>query len=1243
MIYSHKNGAVLAAAIFYILFTFTSITSAEAMVIPPPEKVRIETQSAVAQLLDRIHGTQIVGLQSVNHDPVRISTEDGYIRTLGAPSKQFFPIGNPVAGDRRAMARNFLAEHGPAFGIRSKAIDFTSKKSGQRENRRFERLQQTYGGIPVFGAEVVIQFNEFDGVEYVASDILRTTDTLDEGAVSTIPTIPADDAIALAMEWMTAQFLDLRLTGTDAQLMIYEPAVVGNSGPTRLVWQTGVSGGLPPIANEVVLIDAHSGEVVLHYSLLKDALNRTVYNAGNTTRNPGTLVQTEGGLTTGISDVDKCYLYFGLTYNFYWTEHGRDSIDNAGMTLSGTVLFCRDQCPYQNAYWDDISRRMYFGKDFVADDVTAHELTHGVTQYESNLIYLNESGAINESFSDMWGEWIDLTNGVGNDTPSVRWFIGEDLPTGAVRNMANPPDGNQPDRKNSPLWYTASDDYGGVHTNSGVGNKLCYLLTDGGTFNGQTITGLGISAVADLFYEVQTNLLTSGADYADLYDALRQAAINLGWSAANRENLQHACLATEVTAHKLTVNSSGASVVDIASSTGHGKLTNYTIRCIPHGTTVNLQAPYYTGSDPTRKRFTGWTGSIIDSNPSITFTMDDSKTIKAQYVSDPVYFSLTVESVGTSGVQIKSWTGHGGITNYTIPAVLSGTSVSVEAPSFIGSGASRLRFIGWTGTYNWDSNSVSFQILSNTKLIANYVADPAYPLTVKSSGSSDVTISSRTGHGGITDYTKEVSCGTSVTLEAPDIRGSGASMMRFTGWTGSVTDSNLSITFVMDGPKTVVANYILDPITCSLTVHSAGAEGVPISSDAGYGGITNYTIPAIVYSSYVCLHAPQYVGSGAQRMRFNGWTGSFPMNSQDSCFTMYADSTLIVQYVSDPEPDPISTVAQFQAFCRNPENFNKCYILTADLDCSGVVLTPVGISTTPYTGIFDGNGHVLSNVTIDQPGQDDVGVFGVVGPGGQIRDLSVNNVQITGHSRVGGLVGNHDQGSITRCSATGTVIGIGEAVGGLVGDNGGPISACYSTCSVTGSGVSIGGLAGHNGDRVTNCYATGPVTGTHPAGAVGGLVGENEGTLICCYATGFVGGPSLVGGLIGYSFASGFYSCCYWDLQTSGQTSGAGWGSWIGIQGNSTVLMQIRSTYYLAVWDFGSTWTICEGTNYPRLKWQISAADWFCPDGVALDELLYFAQRWKAITPETSGKADLDGNGKVNLKDLAIFSAQWLK
>src|SRR5262249_1899458 len=146
--------------------------------------------------------------------------------------------------------------------------------------------------------------------------------------------------------------------------------------------------------------------------------------------------------------------------------------------IVSSVHYCEPSgCPLQNAFWD--GTQMVYGTGFAsADDVVAHELTHAVTQYSANLIYFNQSGALNESFSDIFGETVDLLNGKGNDTAAVRWLIGEDLSIGAIRNMMNPGKFpfSDPERTSDPHYVCPTfSDNGGVHTNSGVPNHAYAL------------------------------------------------------------------------------------------------------------------------------------------------------------------------------------------------------------------------------------------------------------------------------------------------------------------------------------------------------------------------------------------------------------------------------------------------------------------------------------------------------------------------------------------------------------------------------------------------------------------------------------------------------------------------------------------------------------------------------------------------------------------------------------------------
>jgi hypothetical protein len=382
--------------------------------------------------------------------------------------------------------------------------------------------------------------------------IAANGEILPDISLDTKPTVTISDAAETARQ-VVARGYDVNpdiLTVSEPELWIYNPTIFGrNDEFTTLVWRMEVKPeDLLPI-NELVLVDAHRGAVALNFNQIDTARDREVYDTACSSTLPGTLARSEGQGPTGNTDVDDAYDYSGDTYDFYSSEHGRDSIDNAGMTIISTVNYDDDGigCDYANAYWS--GTQMVYGPGYAsADDVVAHELTHGVTDYESNLFYYMQSGAINEAFSDIWGEFVDLGNSAGTDTQAVRWLMGEDLPGGAIRDMEDPTAFGDPDRMTSSYYYCGMLDNGGVHWNSGVANKAAYLMAEDGdkNFNGYTITGIGISKTAEVWYEVQTNMLTSAGDYADLYDYLQQAAINLGYSSSDLQEIKDAVDATEM-------------------------------------------------------------------------------------------------------------------------------------------------------------------------------------------------------------------------------------------------------------------------------------------------------------------------------------------------------------------------------------------------------------------------------------------------------------------------------------------------------------------------------------------------------------------------------------------------------------------------------------------------------------------------------------------------------------------------
>jgi hypothetical protein len=318
------------------------------------------------------------------------------------------------------------------------------------------------------------------------------------------------------------------LKASTPELWIYNPTLLKPAmNLNSLVWRVEVSAGELDPVRRTVLVDARRGRVMLSMDRIADAKNRRIYDRNNVRgAPPGALARIEGQGATGNADTDNAYDFSGDTYDFYLLTHGRDSIDGAGLTLTSTVRYCPStgDCPYPNAFWN--GTQMVYGQGYAsADDVVGHELTHGVTEYESGLFYYYQSGAINEALSDVWGEFIDLVNGRGTDTPAQRWKMGEDLPGGALRNMADPAAFGDPDKMSSANYACdlAEHDAGGVHTNSGVLNKTVSLLVDGGVFNGKTVAAIGITPTAKILYLVQTGYLSSASDYANLYNAMNSA------------------------------------------------------------------------------------------------------------------------------------------------------------------------------------------------------------------------------------------------------------------------------------------------------------------------------------------------------------------------------------------------------------------------------------------------------------------------------------------------------------------------------------------------------------------------------------------------------------------------------------------------------------------------------------------------------------------------------------------------
>ena len=174
---------------------------------------------------------------------------------------------------------------------------------------------------------------------------------------------------------------------------------------------------------------------------------------------------------------------------------------------------------------------------------------------------------------------------------------------------------------------------------------------------------------------------------------------------------------------------------------------------------------------------------------------------------------------------------------------------------------------------------------------------------------------------------------------------------------------------------------------------------------------------------------------------------------------------------------------------------------------------PIGDDTTMFTGIFDGNGHVISNLIIDRATSDYIGLFGVVFVG-TIENLGITGGTVSGDSKVGSVVG-WNGGRVKNCYNIGTTVNGNNEVGGVVGWNIMAVENCYNTGEVNGTGNNVGGVTGDNDYTAENCYNTGAVNGNF---YVGGVTGDNDGTVENCYNTGKVNGTgNCAGGVVGWN------------------------------------------------------------------------------------------------------------------------------
>jgi Zn-dependent metalloprotease len=283
---------------------------------------------------------------------------------------------------------------------------------------------------------------------------------------------------------------------------------------------------------------------------------RAIYDAKNDTRLPGTLVRSEGGPASTDPAINEAYDGSGVTYDLFFDTYGRNSIDNNGLKLDSTIHY---QKGYDNAFWDGkqmvygdgdedqpIAERL-FNRFTIALDIIGHELTHGVTQYEANLAYWDQSGALNESLSDVFGSLVKQYQRK-QTANQADWIIGEGLFTSNVNGVGirsmkapgtaynDPVLGKDPQPAHMKDYVRTVEDNGGVHINSGIPNHAFYVTA-------LELGGYAWQKAGQIWYKTLTHKLQERSTFQQACDltfeaageifgtnSLEQQAVKKGWS-----------------------------------------------------------------------------------------------------------------------------------------------------------------------------------------------------------------------------------------------------------------------------------------------------------------------------------------------------------------------------------------------------------------------------------------------------------------------------------------------------------------------------------------------------------------------------------------------------------------------------------------------------------------------------------------------------------------------------------------
>ena len=486
--------------------------------------------------------------------------------------------GEPSEDDVRRAVEAFMATSQirsafPQGNAQERKVVTQVRRDPDIKGQSVAHVTQRLNGIPVFGSSAKYVVNPALAV----TDITASYSTVAIG--STTPSITADEAATVARAHvrdllskrardpgLDRLFASLDSIQPKSELTIFDPALLrtrgANPGPLRLTWLVSVD-------SLRVFVDAENRNVVFFYRDHPSVMVRRVYDLSSNNVFPGQKVldeETNERVDLVPADAMRAFQNTGFVRDFFYIVLGRSGLEAAGskanMPLESYVRYsseqnarwCKDQsvnCPKANV--------MVYGPGFAgALDVVGHEVTHGIIAHEADLVYADESGAVNEALADIFGTLIEFQarDGAGN------WAIGESLPgyseASPMRSMAEPhlkaqgsaslfnktqpfsvTNRGQPDHyseyvaRTDALCDTTWDYLNGcVHFNSGVLNKLAYLISEGGEHKGQTVAGIGRQKLARIAYRALTTKLNATSSLVHAADSFVSACTDLVGAAA---------------------------------------------------------------------------------------------------------------------------------------------------------------------------------------------------------------------------------------------------------------------------------------------------------------------------------------------------------------------------------------------------------------------------------------------------------------------------------------------------------------------------------------------------------------------------------------------------------------------------------------------------------------------------------------------------------------------------------------